>query len=125
MEEGLRGGDNRNGTIFDLAILRLFGINTSQPLLFLTRVPRPDADHYGGFMLKVRVEEENVIILQNDLVVMSGEGILIPPDDIDDLYEDFQDGICSPSMFCFDCEQRKECGLWKEEKEFFKKILKE
>ena len=116
MEEGLRGGDNRNGTVFDIAIMRMLGVDMSIPTLFLTAVSRADGRRYGGYILRVTVDEDKVKRVSDDLWVMQGEGILISPDDIDDLEEDYDNGFCRPSIWCDEiCPMRDECDYFDED----------
>ena len=104
MKEGLKGGMNQNGTVFDSCLL-----DYNTPTLCLTAVYRSDNEKYGGYPLEVEVPEEKVEKIFDDLWIMKGEGVLIDPEDIKDLFYEFEMGNCSESIFCCDCEQRKNC----------------
>nr|URC17500.1 MAG: hypothetical protein [Lokiarchaeota virus Skoll Meg22_1214] len=124
MREGLRGGDNRHGTAFDLALLRQAGIELWDPILFLTAVYREDNERYGGYLLQVEVDEEKVTKIDDDCYIMKGEGILIPPEDITDMVEEYRRGGCygdqTPLCWecdCLDCEYNPDYQEEEEEEE--------
>jgi len=111
MEEGLKFGDNHNGTAADLALCG----NPEKRKLFLVSGSLGGDNPYGDCLLEVSVDESKLhhSLLAPNTYWLEQEGkeeIAIPPEDIVNLQEEYEMGICSPSLFCgLYCPQFNEC----------------
>jgi len=115
LEEGLKPtACGPHCTAADLAIIQSLGIPASTPLIYLTKSWRADQDLYGGYLLRVQVPKKDLIHVFEDVYVTAKP---IPPENIDDVIEEFRMGICQPSPLCIECEQALTCPYLMEEED--------
>ncbi len=105
MENCLKPGDNRNGTAFDLAL------SDCEPAIFLTTSYIGENDKYGGYCLEINIPK-NIKIYPTLCPTTFFIKQKISPENITDLYQEYIDGVCEPSIFCEECPLKKECSYF-------------
>lgn len=108
---GLKGGHN------------IHGIGRgSKATLWLSDTIRADAERYGNYFLKFEISESELEKLHphktqfsdETVYYIEKEGVIIPPEQILDPYEEYKNGTCDPSDWCEACcFESEDCPLLK------------